>query len=221
MLDTLIVLATHDSPARVDAFLALQDKYPVAVVETALNDHWIERSDLPRHAFQLATPYKGYDTGAYLWTYHMLEARNYLFLQDSCVPIVPDVVEPFRSRMPRDQMGAVAWVRFPGRLWDSAEQRTAMQFIFDAPEPAFGVFGPIFYTSRKALNVLAEKGLLPPYPISKLMAQGMERGWAMAFEKAGMPVNYIYPKLAGTFDDYNMNMMPPFNKTFGSHSGRL
>lgn len=198
-----------------DRFLEAVKRYPVAVVDTG-SENYQERK-MPVNAIQLQTPYKGYDTGAYLWAYFNIPAKNYLFLQDSCMPTHDSFVEEFACRMPDDDLGAVAWVAFEGHLWDTAEQRTAMKFIFDAGLPLQGIFGPIFYTSRSSLDLLRSKGLLPPYPTHKMMAQGMERGWAMAFEKAGMPVNCLYPFLV-SLEAYATGMLPPLKKEFAGRT---
>lgn len=149
-------------------------------------------------------PYQLWDTGSYptgkylgLYEYvvagefppgyeHIRDADRFLFLQDSMTALTPDYLRWFRDQMLSD-LCAVAWGRFPMQ-WDTHEQKARVEARYGGPGPEHGIFGPVFYTTRAALDVLAEKDLLPRVPTTRLEAQGTERAWAYAFARAGIPV---------------------------------
>jgi len=134
----------------------------------------------------LQCPFAGYDTGAYLWAYFNVRAEHYMFMQDSCTPKDRNFTDYFHAAM-RAPLGVVAWNTFDISIWDSPEQKGTVEYMYGpGPWPVRGIFGPIFYTSALALDRLAERRLLPPYPMHKVMAQGMERAWSLAFYRAGV-----------------------------------
>lgn len=127
----------------------------------------------------------GHPTGAYLAAYERTEFDRYLFIQDSMTALA-DPLPWFRDQW--QGSGAVAWQKFP-QQWDGAEQ---LRWVRDqypgTPMPSYGIFGPVLYTDRVSLDLLAGKGLLPKVPTNRLEAQGTERAWAYAFTAAGLPV---------------------------------
>jgi hypothetical protein len=190
--DTVVVVAARD-PALLRQSLPKMRKWPVLVVDTGAMIPEVEAvCDEFDNTAYLLTPYKGYDTGAYLWAYWTVRARNYLFMQDSCCPREDDFVEQFARAMPA-QHGAVGWSSFDINVWDSDAQCTATQWMYGRREtwPAKGIFGPIFYTNRKSLMRMGVAGLLPMPPVHKEQQQAMERAWAILFHRAGMRVNFL------------------------------
>lgn len=147
-------------------------------------------------------------TGCLLWAYqNMTQFDGFLLMQDSMTAL-EDPMPFFCSQW--QCAGAVAWQRFP-MDWDNEEQRRMVEGRYDS-RPAYGIFGPTFYTDRPTLDVLAKNGLLPVVPTSRLESCATERAWAYAFEQMGMPV--VGPR-------WNVPLMtsdgvPPFRKTFAS-----
>lgn len=129
----------------------------------------------------------GRETGAYINAFRKHYYRSYLFVQDSIRGQVDDVVAPFR-----DHGGdAVAWGRFRF-FFDDQQQADWVCRQYPGPRlPTWGIFGPIFYATRKALKKLEDRDLFPELPPNKLMAQGTERAWACAFQAAGIPVETL------------------------------
>jgi hypothetical protein len=127
----------------------------------------------------------GHPTAAYRWAYENTDADRFLFIQDSMTAIVDDPVKWFRDQLP--EPGAVAWGLF-GMAFDTYDQQQWVQNQYPGPIPALGIMGPIFYTSRATLDLLDEAGLLPAIPADRMQAQGTERAWAFAFDRAGVPV---------------------------------
>jgi hypothetical protein len=220
VVDRLLVVATNNGDDRVRQIVAATDT-PILVVDTNL-----ERGprpddilDKPHVVGWLQTPYGGYDTGAYLWAYFNVEAAEYMFMQDSCLPRSRDFVDTFHDYMP-GPMGVVAWNLFSLTIWDSPEQRTAVDFTMGqgAPWPDKGIFGPIFYTSRLALDRLARKRLLPPYALHKQGAQGMERAWAIGFHRVGIPVRGLTDTHEPDRAAMAAGRLPLLTKSFGGRA---
>jgi len=127
----------------------------------------------------------GHPTGAYLWAVQQYATYDrFLFLQDSTTAL-EDPLPWFREQWPGG--GAVAWQRFEMQ-WDNDEQRHAVEGRYPGVNPSHGIFGPIFYTDRASLDLLAAKKLLPDVPADRMSAQGSERAWAYALASAGLPV---------------------------------
>lgn len=147
----------------------------------------------------------GHPSQAYIDTYHSHPAESYLFIQDS-MRGAGNVVQPFRDRGP-----VVAWASFE-MFFDDAEQARWVQDQYPGvPTPRAGIFGPIFYATREAME--AAEPWFPARPDSKLLAQGTERAWAYAFAAAGVPVEALY-----SYDmaDLSSDACPPFTKTFAN-----
>lgn len=125
-------------------------------------------------------------TAVYRWAYENTDADRFLFVQDCMVALTPDPCAWFREQLPPDG-GAVAWGRFH-LAWDAPEQRQWVEDQYPGQTVDYGIMGPIFYTTRASLDVLAQRELLPEIPNGRLQAQGTERAWAYAYAAAGLPV---------------------------------
>jgi hypothetical protein len=150
----------------------------------------------------------GYSTGAYLWAVEQYAAYDrFLFMQDSMTALA-DPLPWFRDLWRGS--GAACWALFPMQ-WDNAGQAAEVSSAYPLAAPRHGIFGPVFYTDRASLDVLANGGLLPKIPQSRLDAQTAERSWAYAFATAGMPV---------TGPEWNPAQMQvglgPFKKTWAA-----
>lgn len=183
MRRNLIVIATNNGATYLPKCLeSLGTKHPILVVDTGSTDQ--ASLELVQQQPLYALLERGYTTGAYLHAYKYFPARHYLFMQDSMVSLVPDALDPFKDL---DSGGAVAWATFD-MGFDTPAHETWAKSLYTGQYPSKGIFGPIFYTSRSALNRLDKAGLLPPVPKDKLEAQTCERLWSWAFNNAGLPV---------------------------------
>lgn len=214
--ETLIVIATHCGADMLAESLPKTQPWPVVVVETgALSPSVMDECDKWSNVAYLNTPYRGYDTGAYLWAFWNIRARNYLFMQDSCFPREKDFVEQFAKAMPGD-MGVVGWSSFDINVWDSADQSVATQWMYGRRDkwPKKGIFGPIFYTNYKTLFHMRIHGLLPMPPVHKEQQQAMERAWAILFHRAGVRANFLVDEDMPRGYDMEAGRYPALNKTF-------
>lgn len=150
----------------------------------------------------------GYSTGAYLWAYEQYAAYDrFLFVQDSMTAL-SDPMPWFRDQWPGS--GASCWGLFPMQ-WDTWEQANEVAARYPGVNPHHGIFGPVFYTDRASLDLLAKAELFPKRPESRLDAQTAERSWAYAFATAGLPV------VGPGWDPHVMQSgLGPFRKTWAA-----
>lgn len=217
MLDKLIVIASHQGTELLRHSLPKMGKWPVLVVETGTPTLATEQlCKLFPNVGYLCTPYSGYDTGAYLWAYWNVPANAYLFMQDSCCPREPDFMEQFAARMPDFQVGAVGWSSFNIDVWDTDAQRAATEWMYGSHVewPYRGIFGPIFYTTRRTLDEMQRKRCLPMPPVHKQQQQAMERAWAILFHRIGVSVNFLVEEDMPRGYDMQDGKYPALQKTF-------
>lgn len=165
-----------------------------------------------------ATPFLGYETGAFLWAYWTLRRYNdaFLFVQDSMLPQSAEYREPFLDGL-RAGYDVVAYAGFPLSLWDCGEQIVYTKINYAGVDIApilregLGFFGCAFAATRDAMDTLAARGVLPSFPMSKLGQQAKEREWAIACTLAGLKVKYLH-----TWDPKALQAgeCPPFTKEF-------
>src|ERR1043166_5180305 len=105
----------------------------------------------------------GYSTGVYLWACEQYAAYDrFLFIQDSMTALA-DPMPWFRDQWPGS--GAFCWGLFPMQ-WDNYDQAVAVGTRYPWVAPQHGIFGPVFYTDRASLDLLAKQDLLPEMPQS-------------------------------------------------------
>jgi len=192
--DNLIVIAAYGTSKLDQNWPPLQGKNPQIVVRTDMP---------PREEIagtrMVATPYCGYDTGAFLFAFwNMPRVKRFLFVQDSLIPKDETFADPFFAF----DGPVLAWVGFPSDWWDTFGQQQAARYAYPDSSPPKCIFGPVFMATREALDTLARKSLLPGIPNHKEAAQGKEREWAMAFQAANLPVQFIHDE----FDSEKMNL---------------
>ena len=111
-------------------------------------------------------------------------------MQDSVLAKHPEWIQEFQSRATYN-VGCVPWLVFPIQ-WDNQEQIDWIRSKYHTDQwPPFGIFGPIFYATREALESLDSKGFLDIVPSNKIEQQAMERGWSTAFILSGWSVRPI------------------------------
>lgn len=148
----------------------------------------------------------GHPSKAYIDAFRKHYYRSYLFLQDSLRGNVEDVVQPFRE----NGKDVVAWGTFDFFFDDQLQAQWVLSQYPGARVPMRGIFGPIFYATRKAMKKLEDKRMFPETPPNHLMAQGTERAWAFAFYQAGIPVG----QLSDCVTDGSSPRLFPADKTF-------
>jgi hypothetical protein len=59
-------------------------------------------------------------------------------------------------------------------------------------EPGFGIFGSMFYTTRKTLEIVEHAGYMEFIPQSKADSEAAERFWALYFNRLDIPMHPIH-----------------------------
>jgi len=153
------------------------------------NPDWYDA--LPEPKVRVSTEHGGHPSQALVDTYRFGPKHDsYLLLQDSLEP-VGDVVAPFQAKAAKERTPAVGWASFP-LFFDSPAQEVWVTRQYPYVKPTHGIFGPIFYVERKALEKLDKLGRFPKAPPDKLMAQGTERAWAYAFALLGIVPAFLH-----------------------------
>ena len=168
--DTLIVSATYD------------DAYP----------EWFEK--LPEPKVRVSTAGGGHPSQAFINAFRDDRRRHraYLFLQDSLEPLTDNPALPFEECAAKRRADAVGWARFP-MFFDDPEQehRVVNQYAW-VKQPQYGIFGPIFWCTRKTMERLEKNFRFPLAPENKMDAQGTERAWAFAFAAVAAKVEFLH-----------------------------
>lgn len=167
------------------------------IVSATYDDSYREWYDaLPEPKMRISTAEGGHPSQAFVRAFRGDHKRHraYLFIQDSLEMTYPAPASLFEMEAhgPGKDFMVVAWARFP-MFFDTREQelRVTRQYPYQLP-PSHGIFGPIFWAERKAMEKLEKLNLFPLAPETKMDAQGTERAWAWAFARAGIPVGHLH-----------------------------
>jgi hypothetical protein len=138
------------------------------------------------------TPYKGYDSGAYIYAFKKYVDDYYIFLQDSITIKSPEWFNYFKEKREEDSINPLLHFSM---CWDNKEQREWVENKFNSRfnVPNVGIFGPIFQVSRKSLIKMDKLHNLSNFiPGHKVIGQqGMERGWAYLATNSNIMINNI------------------------------
>lgn len=199
MRKTLVVVATNNGAQWLEGLFNSIDEFggrgdaDIIIVDTGSTDGG-QTTAYMGHMVRMKKVDKvmmidgGYCTRAYLESYNRYKNAydNFIFIHDSMKVKDADWVGVFTAPFQFTPLLAIPWLTF-GMWYDNDEQKEYIQKRYGADEPLNGFFGPIFSTTREALEELDKKGLLPTPPSNKTEECGWERGWAVAFHQAGIP----------------------------------
>lgn len=156
-----------------------------------------DKNDFDLNIKVYQTPYRGFDTGAYIYAIKNLKSDKFYFMQDS---IRVKSIEYFNEINKRLKVGTIVpLITFGPHLYDENEQINFCYENFDSIEYDKGIFGPIFAITYEDSQKIDKKYLV--YPTNKMLQMGMERGWSILFKKYGFEIEpiegaYDYHKLA-------------------------
>jgi hypothetical protein len=192
----MIVIATHNGIDFLPNLLGSLNKYGIGnhkllVVDTQSDDlKFLEYLNEVRNQLGVevvTTPYAGYDTGAYLYTYRNYSDKDYIFLQDSMTIKNKDWLQKISQR------DVTCLFTIP-MICDNDSQYQWLNDHFPNTPCNEGIFGPIFYTTKEVLDRANEKHLLEAIPTNKSQQQGYERAWGIIFSTIKAKVNSLYGK---------------------------
>lgn len=185
---TLIVIPYFNGKEFIENLISSIEKHtdaPYIVVDTGsteqesidvFNNLWCKKD---------ATKKAGYGVGAYILAYENYLADEYLFIHDSMV-FKKDPLPEMRKH------DVCTWLRFPmGEQFQDVKGYLEGDYVLLDDLPEHGIFGPIFYAKRSALDKIRSMGYFKRYPVSKQDLCSFERGMAIAFKRAGIKVGYL------------------------------
>lgn len=202
----MIVIATNNGKNYLSKLLesleSLGNTIPVSVIDTQSDDtESIEYLNTLENNFSFEikiykTPYRGFDTGAYIWAYRNIPSEKYYFLQDS---LKIKSLDYFKETDKKLKTGTVVpLLTFDNNGYGYGEGYNFCQTNFGTTHYEFGIFGPIFSILKEDLDKISSNHFCIPY--NKATQTGMERGWAIIFKIYGFTID----PLEGIKDDFKI-----------------
>jgi hypothetical protein len=132
----------------------------------------------------METPYKGYDSGAYIYAMKNIISDKYYFLHDSISIKNKNFFNDIDEKLDDDTV--VSIINFPSNFFDNQSQidfciKTIGTCDFDD-----GIFGPMFSINKSAVNKIIND--LDFYPTNKNEQMSMERVWPSLFKKKNIKI---------------------------------
>lgn len=124
------------------------------------------------------TPYRGYDSGAYIYAMNNIKADRFYFLQDSIRIKDINIFDNFDKKLKTGTI--VSLITVPSNLYDNQEQIDFCLKTYGKKDFTKGIFGPMFSILNEDVQKINKKFLV--YPTSKILQMGLERGWAIIFD---------------------------------------
>jgi glycosyltransferase involved in cell wall biosynthesis len=202
----VIVIATHNGEASLIRLLQSimahgtgNDKTQIGIVVSGGST-----PEYKERVKQLARDYNckwavdvndGFESGAWITAYRTWDAETYLFLQDSVEVLHGAWYNMFVQNAGNLDAFCVPWITFePYMLGVTPDvgQRIITTFgLYD--EPGMGIFGSMFYTSRRAMSLLENTGYFNYIPKDKIDSEAAERWWALFFNRLKIPIMPVHP----------------------------
>jgi hypothetical protein len=203
----MIVIATNNGVNYLPNLLSDLEKFniteEISIIDTQSSDsEFINYLDNLKsfNKFKLninvyQTPYRGFDTGAYIYAIQNLKSDRFIFLHDSIriksVSFFNLIDEKLKTS------NVVPIITFNGEWWDNQTQKDFSLKHFGTTIFDKGIFGPMFsisYLDSQKLNKLI-------YPTDKLQQMAMERCWSIIFKNQ----NFTIDSLEGNHNDFKID----------------
>jgi hypothetical protein len=202
----MIVVATNNGKNHlIDLILSLSNlNLDVAIIDTQSTDQdsidfldQIKKNNPFKINIQVhQTPYRGFDTGAYIYAIRNIETERFYFIQDSLRIKDLNIFSEIDKKIKPGTV--VPLITFSSNLYDNQEQADFCTEKFGTSNFEKGIFGPIFCGMRSDFKKIEDN--LLTYPTNKNLQMAMERGWGILFNK----YNFNIDPLEG---DYNFEKL--------------
>jgi hypothetical protein len=200
----MIVIATNNGKKHLIELLEnlnqLGIKYPVSIIDTQSTDQETvdflnQITDNNPYNFKISvyqTPYRGFDSGAYMYAINNIKSDRFYFLQDSLRIKDPNFFNNINEKLKPGIV--VPLITFASNLYDGPDQIEFCLNNFEDTKFTKGIFGPMFSVLNEDIQKIDKKFLI--WPTNKRMQMGMERGWGILFDK----YEFIIDSLEGDYD---------------------
>jgi hypothetical protein len=204
----MIIIATNNGKNHLKEILSVIDEINpecgVSIIDTQSSDqesidflNQIQEKNPYKFNLQVyQTPYRGFDSGAYMYAINNIQADRFYFIQDSLRIKDLSIFKNIDSKLKPGTV--VPLITFPANMYDSQEQVDFCLKNFGKAEFSQGIFGPMFAIMNEDAQKIDKKYLV--WPTNKMLQMGLERGWAVIFDMYSFNIdplegNYDYQKL--------------------------
>ena len=143
------------------------------------------------------TPYKGFDTGAYIYAINNFITDRFYFLQDSIRIKNKNFFLEIDKKIKTGTV--IPIITFQENFYANHQQINFCINNFETSNYKKGIFGPMFSILYDDVKKIDKKLLVYPYDKNTQMA--MERGWSIIFDK----YNFNIEPLEGEKNDEKIN----------------
>jgi len=143
------------------------------------------------------TPYRGFDSGAYIYAINNFITDKFYFLQDSIRIKNKNFFLEIDKKLKTETV--VPIITFQANFYANPEQVNFCIHNFETYNYSKGIFGPMFSILYDDAKKIDKKFLI--YPFDKNTQMAMERGWAIIFDK----YNFNIEPLEGEKNDEKIN----------------
>jgi len=135
----------------------------------------------------LETPYKGYDSGAYIYAMKNINSDKYYFIQDSISIKNKDFFDDIDKKLKDNTV--VGIIYFDSNFYDNEEQVNFCSNKFGVKDFDLGIFGPMFAITKNDVNKIIQD--LNYFPSNKNEQCAMERCWPALFKSKDIQVEFL------------------------------
>lgn len=205
----MIVIATNNGMRFLPNLLSDLEKFDIteeiSIIDTQSSDvefiNYLENlklsNDLKLNIKVYQTPYRGFDTGAYIYAMQNFKSDRFIFLHDSIRIKTKEFFDVITEKLKSSNV--VSLMTFDGGFWDDNNQINFSIEHFGSGTFKKGIFGPMFSISYSDSQLIDKNILI--YPINKYQQQAMERCWSVIFEKYNLTIDSV----EGEHNDYKIN----------------
>lgn len=130
------------------------------------------------------TPYRRFDTGAYIYAYKNYESDNYIFLHDSITIIDNNFIKDVKEYLKNNEVVAYNCFEFAGM--GDTEWKEFFKINTGEEKYKMGIFGPMFACNKRTLDKINLDTL--QLPQTKNQQACFEGIWYTIFEKNNIEV---------------------------------
>jgi hypothetical protein len=204
----MIVIATNNGHVYLEKTLSklseLGNKIPISIIDTNSTDNQTINfiSDIDNGLYPNLnisthqTPYRGFDTGAYIYAMKYIYSDKYYFIHDSFLIKTLDFIDSIDDLLKEGTV--ISTLDFDSGIYDNNEQIEFCLEKVGTSQYERGIFGPMFSILRCDVDKIIKS--LNFYPTTKNFQMAMERAWPIIFKTNN--INVV--SLCGSLD---MNKM--------------
>jgi len=163
----------------------------VLIVDTGSTDedhlNYLKELEKKDNVEVTQTPYKCYDTGAYIWAYNNFTADVYHFMHDSIEIKDPEFLQKVNTEL--KDADVVSYITFNFAGYGDKDWQDFLIKNIGHYDYKIGIFGPMFSIKKESLNKLPIEKL--SLPINKNQQTAFEGIWPEFFTQHNMSIKSL------------------------------